>query len=716
MRIRDPGLVSLHSAVRAAIVMPSVFAFADKVIGDLQVATFAAFGAFAMLVLVEFSGPTRSRLTAYVALACAGAANIAIGTLCSNHAWLAAAAMGVVGFVILYAGVINGYFAAATTSALLTFILASTVAAPASAIPARLEGWALAAAAGIAAQMLIWPVRPQAPLRRDAAAAAGALSELAATELERDSRTVADRVQAAAQALRALRARFLGTPHRPSGPTVAQAALNALVDELDWVFALLAPPEQIPALDVSPAENAAAVSAVVDALHASAGVLDGGDKLPDLGRLRQTREALAHALVRDIVAPSDGAGGEAIMTTSQAAFRIRALSGAAEQAATYALAATGHDVEEPGERHPAREALRTAVRAVVEHANPIDVWFRNSLRSAVGVALAVYIAQRSGVQHGFWVVLGTLSVLRSNALGTGWSIVSALAGTVAGILIGSVLVIAIGSHQTVLWAVLPFAVLLASYAPRAISFAAGQAGFTVVLFVLFNILQPVGWRVGLVRLEDIAIGCAISLGVGLLFWPRGAGALLRQNIAASYSRNADFVVAAERELVEGTGVDTTAAASSAATAAAHRLDDAYRQFLTERTARPNAVTDVVPLVAGAARVRRAAQSLSALAQMSDARDTLGPCAANLDGEANAVRSWYVTLADAMVRQTSVPPPHTPDAEGRRRLGDCVREALSSGDRAKMRPALDLIWAGEHLDALQELEEHLARHAASAQVG
>jgi hypothetical protein len=34
----------------------------------------------------------------------------------------------------------------------------------------------------------------------------------------------------------------------------------------------------------------------------------------------------------------------------------------------------------------------------------------------------------------------------------------------------------------------------------------------------------------------------------------------------------------------------------------------------------------------------------------------------------------------------------------------------------MRPALDLIWAGEHLDALQELEEHLARHAASAQVG
>src|SRR5204863_243299 len=80
------------------------------------------------------------------------------------------------------------------------------------------------------------------------------------------------------------------------------------------------------------------------------------------------------------------------------------------------------------------------------------------------------------------------------------------------------------------------AILLAAYAPRAISFAAGQAGFTVTLFVLFNIIQPVGWRVGLIRIEDVAIGFAISLGVGLLFWPRGAAALLREDLAAAYAR------------------------------------------------------------------------------------------------------------------------------------------------------------------------------------
>ena len=132
----------------------------------------------------------------------------------------------------------------------------------------------------------------------------------------------------------------------------------------------------------------------------------------------------------------------------------------------------------------------------VEHASARSVWFRNSVRGAAGLAVAVYIAQRTGLQHAFWVVLGTLSVLRSNALGTGWSIVSALAGTAVGIVVGAALVIAIGTHEVVLWAVLPLAVLLAAYAPRAISFAAGQAGFTVVLFVLFNLIQPVGWRSG----------------------------------------------------------------------------------------------------------------------------------------------------------------------------------------------------------------------------
>ncbi|TMK75980.1 MAG: FUSC family protein, partial [Actinobacteria bacterium] len=138
LRIVDPGLFSLKRAARAAIVMPAVVPFADHDI----------------LVLADFGGPWRKRLVAYLGLTVAGAALITLGTLCSRTPWLAVVAMAVVGFLILLSGVISGYFAAARIAALLTFILPVSIPVPPSAIPARLEGWALAASVGIGAVML----------------------------------------------------------------------------------------------------------------------------------------------------------------------------------------------------------------------------------------------------------------------------------------------------------------------------------------------------------------------------------------------------------------------------------------------------------------------------------------------------------------------------------------------------------------------------------
>ena len=204
--INDPGLVSLKSAARAAIVMPAVFAFADKVIGQPQTALFAAFGSLALLVFASFSGSTRSRLTAYVTLAVSGAVLIVLGTAFSGNAWMAAAAMLVVGFLILFSGVINGYFAAGGTAAVLVFVLSVTVPAPFSAVPWRLAGWGLASAVAIAAVMLIWPPRERATLRADTARACLALA------------AVADSVCGDAPAEAATLAAAREVDQRPTGP------------------------------------------------------------------------------------------------------------------------------------------------------------------------------------------------------------------------------------------------------------------------------------------------------------------------------------------------------------------------------------------------------------------------------------------------------------------------------------------------------------------
>src|ERR1700688_1079941 len=208
--------------------MPAVFAFADKVIAKPQTSFLAAFGSFAVLVLVEFSGPWRTRLLAYLSLAVVGAAYITIGTICSRNAWLGAGAMAAVGFLTLFSGVLGGYFAAASTGVMLTFVLPVTIPAPNSAIPDRLEGWGLATGVGITAVMLIWPPRRRADLRK---AAAGALRSVAGfVEAARDQ--LAERAVAAREAVDGLGRAFLGTQHRPTGPTASTAALSSLPDEL----------------------------------------------------------------------------------------------------------------------------------------------------------------------------------------------------------------------------------------------------------------------------------------------------------------------------------------------------------------------------------------------------------------------------------------------------------------------------------------------------
>ena len=207
----------------------------------------------------------------------------------------------------------------------------------------------------------------------------------------------------------------------------------------------------------------------------------------------------------------------------------------------------------------ARRSLRAVLRSASSRLTFRSVWFRNSVRGAVGLSLAVAVVEATDVQHGFWVVLGTLSVLRSNALGTGANALRAVAGTVAGFVVGSVLLVALGPHLGLLWAVLPFAVLLAGVAPSAISFAVGQAGFTVAVVIVFNIIDPVGWRVGLVRVEDVAIGVLVSIVVGLLFWPRGAPAELARTLGEAYAgATAWLVVEIGRAGVPDAGTDDEA--------------------------------------------------------------------------------------------------------------------------------------------------------------
>lgn len=333
------------------------------------------------------------------------------------------------------------------------------------------------------------------------------------------------------------------------------------------------------------------------------------------------------------------------------------------------------------------------------------------------------VADLSGVQHSFWVVLGTLSVLRSNALNTGQNALRGLLGTVAGFVVGALLLTLIGTDPTLLWMVLPVAILVAGVAPSAISFAAGQAAFTVTLVILFNIIQPIGWMIGLLRVEDVALGCAVSLLVGLLFWPRGAGAALRRALAEAYTDSARYLAGAvEFGVSRCDPADSSRGAPSGeatrAAAAARRLDDAFREYLAERGAKPLPLSQVTGLVTGVAGIRLAADAVVDLWQRDDGAAAGDRSAARREllTSTDLVRNWFDELAGSLVDRHRPPEPLPRDRVADGRLVAAVRHDLCGDDGRASATAVRMIWTGDHLDAVRRLQSAVigpARAAAEA---
>jgi uncharacterized membrane protein YccC len=733
---RDRGFAALRRATRTAIIMPAMFALGDKVIGNPQLATFAAFGSFAMLLLVDFGGPMAERLQAEAALAVTGGVFVCLATLVSQTAWLAAAAMAVVGFGVIFAGVVSSVLAGATTALLLAFILPVSLAAPASAVPDRLAGWGMAAGAALVAIALLWPAPARDPLRGAAAAACRALAArlragVAYLLSGMDEQFARDRDHAAVQAdqaVEALRSAFLATPYRPTGLSTPARTTVRLVDELNWLNSIVIQPglhrDGVNRAALRVKEAAAAV------LDRAADLLDSRGGSSDELDAALTELAAAHAKMlegvtadlpvrslRPVSDPAAGGGPAAEFITSlDPAFRAEELSYAVSIIARNAGLTAAAERRSWRERWLGRQpegvpgTLSAARERITSYLEPHSVWLHNSLRGAAGLGLAVLAARLTGVQHSFWVVLGALSVLRSNALNTGQDAVRAMLGTVVGFIVGAALLVGIGTNTTLLWFLLPLAVFLAGVAPAVISFAGGQAAFTLTLVILFNLIQPTGWRVGLVRIEDVAIGVGVSLVVGVLFWPRGAAPALRQALAAAYADGVGYFASTVRFGMSrgdpgAPALPVPAEDAARAAAASRRLDDAFRTYLAERGAKRFSLADVAGLVTGVAGLRLEADAVLDLWRGDDGQAGGDTTAARHEilGTADRVTSWYDDLATTIATGGELPPPLAHDKAADGRLVQAVRRDLLGDDGKASATAVRTIWTSDHLDVARRLQ-------------
>jgi Fusaric acid resistance protein-like len=609
LRAQDPELDALRRAARAAVTVPVAAAVARTVAPGTEVPLYALLGAFWLMVVVDFPGNRQNRAVGYLGLGLNGVILLALGTLVAPIPWLATTLMFVIGVAVTLAGVVSETVSAGQRATLLLYVW--PVCTPVGAIGERLLGWSIALAICVPAALFLIPPRHHGELRRHVAQVCGALADRL------------DGVGSPAEltsVMGALRSNFLAASFRPVGLSAGSRALVRVVDQLEVVT------------EVVDADTAAALGPMkqpaINVLRCCARVLDVS-RLPHraadraelkraLDELRTVARGRYREDLTEILGERDDDAavsvGRELLSRRTIATTIRLIGSIIGDAATadarpvwaralgLRLPATGS----ADRLMPETVALATIPSGFLATRS---VAARNSVRTGVGLAVAVAVTHLFPVQHGFWVVLGAMVVLGSSALSTRTKVLQAMVGTAVGVSAGALLTVAFGVDAAVLWSLLPVGVFGSAYFPR-LSFTAGQAVSAMTVLIILNLNAPTGWQIGLLRIEDVAIGAGVGIVVSLLLWPRGATAAVSAMISTALDLYSRYLQAAVLRVTRGISDETVEKLSLNAVVVSRTVDDAVRHYLSETGSGADLRTPVVRAASRATRLRVAADVIA----------------------------------------------------------------------------------------------------------
>ena len=217
----------------------------------------------------------------------------------------------------------------------------------------------------------------------------------------------------------------------------------------------------------------------------------------------------------------------------------------------------------------------------------------------------------------------------------------------------------------------------------------------------------------------MALGCAAGLLAGALVWPRGAATRIRVDLADAYEASGAAFSAA------GASVDALGSAEGARTALASaraadmRLDDALRQYLSERGSKPLDLEELSTATNGTNRLRLSAQTLADFERnlpplpTGEARpeglgsSALGPAVDILTSAVTRTAEWYDGLADCIRRpERDLPVPDVADTESR--VAAILRRARLEPGTADYALGRRLWVASLYVDDATRLEGRLRR--------
>ncbi len=588
LKSKDPDHRALRRGSRVALTVPVTLAVLLQLPWVSDGALMGAFAALSLLVFADFGGPLRQRFIAYMITTAAGIPLIAIGAFAGQQRWTAVVAMAVVALVVGLLAVLRGLIAAAQSVLLLSMVLALTASTPAVLLP-DLASWILGGLAAACAAVFLWPSQANLPIPGLIAEVLDAVADASDVRwvhygTREELLAARDRVNSA---IAALHAKYDGNLLRPSGVTNADRALAELVDEVSRLRYLQKWEDVSDHKDQQVAEMTAHLCArISNALRACASRLRGDKNPLSSANLFEIRTENLD-LTADWLAENRGTKSpEYLREQIEDTFPVRVITLITSRITDQTIAVKPRPGDERSDP-PGVPALEEKPPGPLDrlrmHLSWHSPWFRSAVRSAVALSLSIAVAKSVSLQHPFWIVLGTLSALRFDALGTGRTAKQALIGTTAGVALSAVCIQIIGGNEVIWWILFPIALFWAAYTPGTLSFAVGQAGFSFVVIAMFSILSPVRLDTAAARLIDVVLGLAISLVVSLLMWPRGVVETLYTRLREAMQAACDYYVASADWMAGGAVNDRLLAEyKSASESALDRAQEALDLSIAQR--------------------------------------------------------------------------------------------------------------------------------------
>ena len=598
LKSKDPGLVAIKRAARVTLAACVTFYFSLYVLKDAQMATFAVFGCIALGALSEVRGEPWRRTRTYGAALVAGIVLVTLGTLLAVTTWAAVAGMLVVGFAIAYAGAGGPRVVGAANGLQLLYILPSFPPYAPESLGSRLIGLILGVGLLAIADRVLWPPPVPKPFRHRLAEAIRAVHDRFVAVLSSDGD---HHPPTQPESEISLRLSNIPALERPTGPGRRDRAAMHTVTILRGLEARVAALAGITLTQQSRAtavheEGRKLLSVSAHILAESAESLDsppGGHAQPDSASVES---ALAGYVRRREAVVGSARVDQDLPNRLRFAVVVEELAMWTRDLALATRIMQGDRAPEPPTRsiaepfwYSARSTPSLWFRRFRGHFTPRSVFFQNAIRLAVGLAPARLFAGLLDLSHGFWVLLATLTLMRTSITATRAAVVPAFLGTVAGGLIAALVLVLAGADAAVYEVAFPFVMFFALAAGPIAGLVAGQALFTLLVALLFAQMAPVSWRLAEVRVIDVVLGGLLGAVVGLLVWPRGATGEMRRTAKTTLDAAANDLESTVQSLTRQVA---TVGRRDSAEVAVHFLtlaDSTYAQYRSELRSSPDTV-------------------------------------------------------------------------------------------------------------------------------